>query len=133
MWPTRSPSNSWYVQVSTALSNIQNEQAVMHGKVNRILMTEQQIAADVAAISSMMDDVAAKAAELTDAATSIAAQAAAGTTVDTSQLDALAARASQVQTALDSAAAGVSALVTTAAPADAPPADVPVDPNAPPA
>lgn len=131
VWPSRPPSNSWYVQVTTALSNIQSSVDRMHGKVNQILMSEQQIASDVAAISTMMDDVSAKAADLTAAAQSIAAQAAAGTTVDTTQLDALAARAQQVQSALDAASGSVSALVQQpAAPADP---NAPVDPNAPPA
>lgn len=111
VFPSGPPSKSWYVQVTTALSNIQNSVDHMHGKVNQILMSEQQIQADVSAISSMMDDVSSKAAELAATAQTLSQQAAQGQPVDTSALDALAQRATEVQTALDSAAGQVSALV----------------------
>lgn len=123
MFPSRAPSQAWYVQVTTALSNLQTSVDRMHGKVNQILMSEQQIQADVAAISAMMDAVAADAAQLVTDTQALATQVAAGTPVDTTQLDALAARAQSVQTSLDTATQGVSGLVTPpAAPPDAPPA-----------
>jgi hypothetical protein len=112
--------------VTTALSNIENKLDRMSGKVSQILMSEQQIAADVAAISSMMDAVSADAAQLVTDTQALRDQVAAGTPVDTSQLDALAARAQTVQSSLDSATQGVSGLVTPAAtPPDQPPADQP--------
>lgn len=126
MFPSRAPSQSWYVQVTTALSNIEAKLNRLTGKVNQILMSQQQIEADVAAISSMMDGVAADTAQLVTDTNALRDQVAAGTPVDTTQLDALAARAQGVQSALDSAAQGVSGLVTPAAPAT-PPDQTPPD------
>jgi hypothetical protein len=126
VFPSRAPSQSWYVQVTTALSNIQLAVNSMHGKVNKILMSQQQIEADVAAISSMMDGISADTAQLVSDTNALRDQVAAGTPVDTSQLDALAARAQGVQSALDSATQGVSSMVNPPAadtPADATPAD----------
>jgi septal ring factor EnvC (AmiA/AmiB activator) len=124
MFPSRAPSQSWYVQVTTALSNIEHKLNNLTGKVAQILMSQQQIEADVAAISAMMDAVSSDTAQLVSDTNALRDQVAAGTPVDTSQLDALAARAQGVQSALDAATQGVSGLVTPPAPADAP-ADVP--------
>jgi hypothetical protein len=75
-------------------------------------VTEQQIQADVTAISAVLDGVAADQAELVTDAQAIQAEIAAGNPVDTTALDALVTRAQGIKTALDTATASVGALVT---------------------
>jgi hypothetical protein len=119
-WPSRPPSNAWYTQVTTALSNLQTTVNSLAGKVNQILMSEQQIQTDVATITTLFDDVAAQTATLVSDIDGLKTQLAAGTPVDTTQLDALANRAAGVQSALDSSVANVSSLAAPPAPPAAP-------------
>jgi hypothetical protein len=85
-------------------------------KLETILMSQQSIENDVAALTAVFTDVSAQVATLVTDLTAIQQEIAAGGTVDTSSLDALVTTAQGIQASLDSATAGITSAATPSTP-----------------
>jgi hypothetical protein len=114
------PGRTWYTQVTTALSNLQNTVNTMAGKVNQVLMTEQQISTGIDTVNASLDDLKTKTGQLVDDAKEIQGELQAGQPLSQATIDkfnAMVSSAQSVQAALDPAVDAVSALANSQPPA----------------
>jgi hypothetical protein len=111
---------SCHGEITAQLGAIRAQLDRMEVNEERIIMSQQQIEADVTALTAVFTDVQTDVGTLVTDLTAIQGELAAGNPVSTASLDALVASATGIQSSLDTAVSNITAVATPAAPAPAP-------------